>query len=105
MLPKDLQPIANHILFQFNDEIDKNRRFSFKEKTNWGFEIRGDHETASKMARWVTIIGMGPDVSDEFHVGQVVLVDALKWTKLVEYDGVEFARTDETHILAVDDDT
>lgn len=104
-LPPDLLPVANHVLFQFNDEIDKSRNSSFKEKTKWGFELAASYTDSSKKPRWVTIIGLGPDAAEEFHVGQVVLVDALKWTRVVEYNGVEFARTDDKNIIAVDDET
>ena len=104
-LPAELQPVANHVLFQFVDEIDKNNRSAFKEKTSWGFQVPSSHTDSSKNARWVTIIGLGPDASDDFHIGQMVLVDALKWTRVVEYNGVEFARTDDKNIIAVDDET
>ena len=48
---------------------------------------------------------MGPEVEEEFHIGQVVLVKPLKWTRQVEYKGVEFARTDINQLLAIDEDT
>ena len=105
ILPSELEPIANHILFQFQEEIDRGRNSTFRNKTNWGFELPTQVDDTTKKPRWVIIIGLGPEVSDEFHVGQRVLLDALKWTRQVEYKGLQFARTDPAHILAVDDNT
>lgn len=48
---------------------------------------------------------MGPDVPDYLHVGQRVLLEPLRWTRQVDYKGLQFARTDPNQILAVDDDT
>ena len=104
-LPKELEPVSNHILFQFADETNKSDKGSFKRVTDWGFEMGATIDDTTKTPRWVEILGIGPDVSDEFHVGQIVLVDALKWTPQVEYEGVQFARTDDSNILAIDEDT
>lgn len=105
-LLSELDPIANHILFQFEDETDAARKGAFKNKTNWGFELPTHLDDTTKVPRWVVIIGLGPDVSkDDFHVGQKVLVDALKWTRVVDYKGLRFARTDPLQVLAVDDNT
>jgi hypothetical protein len=102
---KDLEPIADHILFQFADEVHTSGNQLFKNKTEWGFELGATHEDTTQTPRWVEIIGLGPDVPDIFHVGQTVLVKALSWTRRVEYGGIQFARTDPEQILAVDDDT
>ena len=104
-LPSELEPIADHILFQFQEEIDKGRNFTFKNKTDWGFELPAVIDDTTKKPRWVVIIGLGPDVPDEFHIGQRVLLDALKWTRQVDYKGLQFARTDPAQVLAVDDNT
>ena len=104
-LSTELEALSNHILFQFHDEIDKTRKNSFKNKTTWDFELPSNIDDTTKSPRWGTIIALGPDVIDDFHVGQVVLVDALKWTRAVEYKGVEFARTDDRQILAFDADS
>ena len=104
ILPAELEPIANHVLFQFEDDVDRARLNAFKRKTNWGFEMSSHIDDTTKSPRWVKIIGLGPDVEEELQVGQRVLVDALKWTRVVDYKGLRFARTDPQQILAVDDD-
>lgn len=103
-LHSELEPIANHVLFQFIDETEKSGQYLFKNKTKWGFEISSNHQDSTKTPRWVKIIGIGPDVPDYIQVGQVVLVDALKWTRQVDYKGLQFARTDPDNIIAIDDD-
>ncbi len=104
ILPSELEPIANHILFQFQDEVDKAKKGAFLHQTKWGFELPTQLDDTTKTPRWVVIIGLGPEVSEEFHIGQKVLVEALKWTRVVDYKGVRFARTDPDQIIAVDDD-
>ncbi len=104
-LPNELEPIANHVLFQFQDDVDAAHLGVFKDKTKWGLELPSRIDDTIKTPRWVTIIGLGPDVNKELHVGQKVLVDALKWTRIVDYKGLRFARTDSDQILAVDDNT
>jgi hypothetical protein len=104
-LVAELEPIADHILFQFLDETEKGGHNLFKNKTDWGFELVSTHEDTTKIPRWAKIIGLGPDVPEYHHVGQVVLIEALRWTRQVDYKGLEFARTDPDQILAVDDDS
>ena len=100
-LPPELEPVANHILFQFEDEIDKSRRSTFKEKTDWGFEMQGSVEETTTLGRWAYIIGLGPDVDEGFSIGQKILIEKLMWTKTVDYNGLKFARTDDTQVIAV----
>jgi hypothetical protein len=97
----DLEPIANHVLFEFLDDFFASG--TFKKKTDWGFELAGTHEDTTQSPRWGKIIGLGPDVSDEFHIGQEVLIAPLRWTRRVEYKGLTFARTDPDNIIAVAD--
>ena len=101
----DLEPISNHVLFQFIEEAGHGEHKLFKNKTNWGFKLGSSYNDTTKTPRWVKIIGLGPEITDDFHVGQVVLVKALAWTRQVTYKDVEFARTDPDNILAIDEDT
>ncbi len=103
ILPPELEPVANHILFQFEDEIDKSRRSTFKEKTDWGFELKGSVDETLEHGRWARIIGLGPDVDEDFFVGQKILIEKLMWTKTVDYNGLKFARTDDTQVIAVEE--
>lgn len=102
--PSELEPIDNHILFQFDDELDKDRRNTFKEATDWGFVIRGSIQETTRLGRWGRIVALGPEaVEDGFDVNQRILIAPLAWTRVVEYKGITFARTDSNQILAVDE--
>lgn len=101
-LPAELEPIENHIIFQFVDEVDRNKRSAFKEQTEWGFQLGVSLDETTKKARWGVIIGLGPEAKEDgFEVGQMVLIEALMWTRICEYKGVEFSRTDSNNILAI----
>lgn len=103
ILPPELEPVANHILFQFEDEIDRNRRSTFKETTDWGFEMKGSVEETTSYGRWAIIIGLGPEVMEDLRIGQKILIEKLMWTKTVDYNGLKFARTDDSHVIAVEE--
>lgn len=105
ILPSELEPIADHILFQFLEDTESHGQNLFKSRTDWGFELTSSHQDTTKTPRWVKIVGLGPDVSEEFHIGQVVLLEALRWTRQVEYQGIQFARTDPDQIIAIDEET
>lgn len=101
ILPPELEPVANHVLFQFEHEIDAGRRGTFREKTDWGFDLGTSVQETTSKSRWAVIIGLGPDADEELFVGQKVLLEKLMWTRTVDYNGLKFARTDDTHVLAV----
>lgn len=104
-LPEELEIIDNHIVFQFVEEVDRNRKGAFKEITDWGFELGTSIEDTTKKSRWVIVIGVGPEAAEEgFAPGDKVLVQNLMWTRVVEYKGIRFARTDTKHILAIEEE-
>lgn len=102
-----LRAIREHIIFQFiGVEIvrrsNMQNRTQFQETTDWGFQHTSFDESLN-IPRWANVLAVGPEVSEEIKPGMVVLVDALKWTPGLEMDGQTYWRTDEQHILAVDD--
>lgn len=97
-----LSPIANHIIFQFEDEKTKHMGINqFKESTDWGFEFALTHD-GMEYGRWVKVIAVGPEAS-EIPVGSRVCVDKLKWTTEFVVDGETFWRTDTNHILLIEE--
>lgn len=104
-----LRAIKNHIIFHFEDEIvrksDTGRdRTQFAESTEWGFEI-SNYDEGTKKPRWVTVLSIGPAVSEEIEVGSRILVEALAWTEAIKFEGVSYWRTDESKVMAVDTTT
>ena len=98
-----LRAIRNHILFQFEDDYTYHMGVrQFDSKTDWGFSVvRSDESTQDP--RWVRIVAVGPKVPEDLKPGMRVLVEPLKWTKAVMFEGEEYARTDSDCILIIDE--
>ncbi len=98
-----LRPLRNGIIFQFEENIIKNKKFTFEEKTDWGFKLNSFDES-SKHPRWGIVVTVGNEVVDEGLVtGARILIEALKWTNGVEVEGETYWKTDEDHVLATDE--
>lgn len=103
-----LMPLGNKFTFKFIDKVvvrtdlDK-RRTQFEETTEGGFVI-SSYDEGAKMPRWVTVINVGPEIpSTDFESGDVVLVDALKWSEALEFDNDTIWYSDLTQVLAVEE--
>ena len=48
-------------------------------------------------------MSVGPDAVD-VQEGDRVLIEALKWSQGIELDGNTYWRTDESQVLAIDED-
>jgi len=103
-----LHPLGNKFTFKFVDKVvirsdqDK-RRTQFEETTKSGFVI-SSYDEGAKMPRWVTVMEVGKEISDtDFKSGATVLVEALKWSEAIDFDGDTFWYSDLTKVMAVDD--
>jgi hypothetical protein len=97
-----ITPLFNGILFIFADDF---RGGLFQEKTDWGFEVRGDHSNTSKEARWGKVVAVGPDVSEEdVQKGNYIYIEPLMWTKGIVHDGVNIWKTDLTKVMLVSEE-
>ena len=101
-----LLPLGKKFTFTFVDKVvvrtdmDR-RRTQFEETTELGFTI-SSYDEGTKTPRWVIVMDVGPDVT-EFKTGDKVLVDALKWSDALEFDGNNFWYSDEEQVLAVEE--
>ena len=95
-----LQPLYDHIIFQFEDNVINGL---FQESTNFGFVLNPTHESYKEGARWATVNELGPDCSDTLYKGQRVLVAQGMWTDGFHVEDQTFWRTEETHILALNE--
>ena len=101
-----LKPLGIRFTFKFIDKVvrktdmDKTRT-QFEETTASGFTI-SSYDEGAKMPRWVIVMDCGPDVK-EFKTGDKVLVDALKWSEAIEFEGTTFWYSDESVVLAVEE--
>ena len=97
-----LRPLMKNIIFQFEDELaTANGVKQFRESTSWGFDLRSNFDHNTKAPRWGIVIAFGPEVSEEIKVGMAVLIEPLKWTEGVQYEGQHYWMTNEDQILAV----
>ncbi len=102
-------PIRDNIIFVFEDVLARVSNHPgtpryLKNKTDWGFEY-GTYDEATRQARWVRVIAVGPDVEDPgIFPGARILVEPLKWTPAIEYnrDNV-FWMTNEKSVAAIDE--
>lgn len=92
-----MKAILNHIIFQFNEEVDA--KGFFKKKTDWGLEIRGHVDDSAKSPRWVTVVKAGPECKF-VQPGDQILVKPLMWSVRFTYEGQQYWRTDETKLVA-----
>ena len=93
-----LKAIQNHIVFQFVDNV---KQGMFEQVTDWGFVQTTFYDDSAKQCRWGTIVSVGPKCThEELQPGTQILIEALKWTEGVEFEGQKYWRTDETHVLA-----
>lgn len=99
--------LNNDIMFQFEDEDailrdGKKTQRGFKEKTDWGFEFVTPKESAGN-ARWGVVVAIGPDVdSTDIDIGRRILIENLKWTSGIQFEGQEYWKTNDEQVLAVD---
>jgi co-chaperonin GroES (HSP10) len=94
-----IDPIKNSILFQFDDEVRGGR---FHDVSESGIILGSSHDSQVKVARWGTVVAIGPDVED-IGVGEHILIEAMGWTSDITADGVRVWRTDDTKVLAVEE--
>lgn len=96
-----IRPLGNTFLFAFFNDTAGGR---FIERnsgkiilTNYQYLDQGTN------ARWGKVLAVGSDVT-EFGVGDIVLIEALAWTKGFEYDGVKIWKSDESKVCAIGED-
>lgn len=101
-------PLGNKFTFKFVDKVvlrtdqDK-RRTQFEEETTGGF-IVSSYDEGAKMPRWVIVQETGPDIPEsDFKAGSKVLVEALKWSESLEFEGDTLWYSDLTQVMAIDD--
>lgn len=94
-----LTAIRNHILFEFLDKLDKNGQFT--QTTSFGLHLMGDHSDSANSSRWAKVLATGPDVATELtRPNCEVLIENLRWTEGVVFEGKTYWKTDDKQILA-----
>lgn len=96
-----LRPLGNAFLFSFLNDTSSGR---FIEK-NAGRVILTNQEfdTQGKYARWVRVTAVGNKVTD-FAAGDIVLVEALQWTKEFKFFDDPLWKSDDSKVIAIGSD-
>lgn len=96
-----LQPLNDTFLFAFFSTTVGGK---FVERNRGQIILTNqDIETQAKYARWGKVLAVGKDVKD-FGVGDIVLIEALKWTTEVKSDFGNFWKSDASKVIAIGDD-
>lgn len=91
--------IRNHIIFEFLDNIDSRNQFT--ETTGAGIHVVGHFDDSAKNARWAKVLATGPHVDEQLCGPNCeILIENLKWTEGVNYNGKKYWRTDDRQVLA-----
>lgn len=93
-----LKPIGNAFLFSFLSETVGGKFVSKNSGkiilTNQDLDVQG------KYARWAKVEAVGSKITD-FDVGDIVLIEALKWTIEYKFNGQSYWKSDDTKVIAI----
>lgn len=96
-----LKPLGNAFLFSFFSTTSGGK---FIERNSGKIILTNqDLDTQGKYARWARVEAVGSDVKD-FGVGDIVLIEALQWTKEVKFEGKSYWKSDDTKVIAIGQD-
>lgn len=93
-----LEALTDSVIFSF---VQTTRAGFFRAETDWGFKIAEDDYDSAK-PRWGLVNEVGADVKF-VKKGDYVLIEPLKWTFSVEFEGQKYWRTIESNILGTSD--
>jgi hypothetical protein len=94
-----IRAIHNHIIFKFIDKTNLKGMFE-ESKTASGIILQSSFDESAKQPRWARIVAAGPQCSDVIKQDNIeILIDNLKWTNGVKYNGEFVWRTDESQLL------
>lgn len=95
---ENIRPIQNHIIFQFLDETAGG---VFTRKSTSGI-IQVSSIKDQQGPRFGKVLKVGPEVSSDIKVGDVILVESGMWTtQFWLEDGTKIWKTDDKKVIAV----
>jgi hypothetical protein len=96
MEQQTLRAIGDSILFVFLDDVNEK---GFTNKTETGIIFKSMSDSTSS-ARWGKVLATGPRV-ENIEVDMEVLIEPLRWTEGIEFNGHKVWRTIEKEIIAI----
>ena len=94
----DVEAINNQIVFRFIEDTTQGR---FNQKTGLGVIVVDRAEKQLDHARWGRVLDIGPEAKCDFEVGDIVLIQNLRWTNMFSFEDREYWVTTDKEILAV----
>lgn len=91
-----LQPILNHVLFEF---IDEQKDGMLMDKHSAVIIQTIASATTQNEARWGKVIAVGPKVTCVV-AEEYVLIESQQWTNAVSVGGKKYWKTDVTKLIA-----
>jgi hypothetical protein len=95
--------ITDGIIFRFEEQIKTGMQSgTFKEQTEWGFDLGANFDSTSKKSRWCIVVSNGPDIKDpDIKPGARIFVEALKWTNVFYHNNIQYWKTDESCVMLI----
>lgn len=90
-----VKPLSKHFFFKFANEFAGGK---FIEKSGSSIILTNQAIDTQHAPRWAEIIEVGPDVKN-VEVGDIVLLDAMKWTRAIDFDNMKFWKSDDDQVL------
>lgn len=94
---------GNDIAFKFEEKLDPLRNNMFSATTESGIYIPPSPTDTAHKPRWAKVVSIGSDCLD-VKVDMRILIEPGAWTNNFEIDGVKHWKTDESKVLAVEDE-
>lgn len=96
------RPIGNNFFFSF---LSKTRRGVFEQKSGGLIYIPNAAPSVDEqglMARWCRVEAIGDEITD-FNVGDIVLIEPLKWTIGYIFGDKKLWKSDQSRVIATTD--
>ena len=94
-----LRPLGDSILFVFTDAFENG---GFVNKTDSGVLYKS-FDIDAKSPRWAKVVAVGNKV-EEITAGMTILIEPLRWTEGMVFDGIKIWRTTEKDVMAIRED-
>ena len=93
-----LKPLGQGFIFSFFSDTAKGQ---FIERNSGAIILTyQDLDNQGKYARWGKVVAVGSEV-EGFGPGDIVLIEALQWTKGFDFEDTRYWKSDETKVIAI----
>ena len=93
-----LKPLGKSFIFQFCSDT---YGIGFVEKNKGKIILTNQNlDEQGKFARWGKVVSIGEEVTS-IKADDIVLIEALKWTSKMPFEGSNYWKSDEDQVLAI----